>query len=140
MDRKVVNQMENDSPAYRSIAPCFVVADVGATMRWYQSELGFWSDAVPEREPYVFAILFRDEVEIMLQRVANYEKPDIYSSRSGGVWNAYIRTKGLKELWEAVRNNVTIVQPLRQQPYGAWEFEIKDPNGYILVFSEVIEE
>jgi len=28
--------------------------------------------------------------------------------------------------------------PLRKQPYGDWEFEVKDPNGYVLVFSEFI--
>jgi len=28
---------------------------------------------------------------------------------------------------------------LRQQPYGDWEFEIKDLNGYVLVFSELKE-
>ena len=28
---------------------------------------------------------------------------------------------------------------LRQQPYGDFEFEIKDPNGYVLVFSELID-
>ena len=41
--------------------------------------------------------------------------------------------------WKAWRTrypNTTIVQPLRQQPYGNWEFEVKDPNGYVLVFSE----
>ena len=43
----------------------------------------------------------------------------------------------LKDFWELVRNEVTIVKPFRQQPYGAWEFEVKDPNGYILVFSEI---
>jgi hypothetical protein len=25
---------------------------------------------------------------------------------------------------------------LRKQPYGDWEFEVRDPNGYVLVFSE----
>jgi len=123
-------------PEFSSIAPCFAVADVGATMKWYQERLGFWSDPFPENEPYVFAILFRDHVEIMLQRIEGYEKPDLYARRSGGVWDAYIRVQGVKELFEAVRNEVTIVQPLRQQPYGVWEFEIRDPNGYLLVFSE----
>ena len=126
-------------PEYRSIAPVFLVADVGATIQWYQSKLGFWSDPFPATEPYVFAILFRDHVEIMLQRLENYQKPDDYARRPGGVWDAYIRTTGLKELYDAVKDNVTIVQPLRQQPYGAWEFELSDPNGYVLVFSEIEE-
>jgi hypothetical protein len=28
---------------------------------------------------------------------------------------------------------------LRRQAYGDWEFEVKDPNGYELVFSELTE-
>jgi uncharacterized glyoxalase superfamily protein PhnB len=31
---------------------------------------------------------------------------------------------------------VGAVIPMRltQQPYGDWEFEVRDPNGYVLVF------
>ena len=124
------------SPEYGSIAPVFLVADVGATIQWYQSKLGFWSNPFPSTEPYVFAILFRGQIEIMLQRLEDYEKPDDYRRRPGGVWDAYIRTSRLKELYDAVKDEVTIIQPLRQQPYGAWEFEVRDPNGCLLVFSE----
>ena len=62
-------------PEYRSIVPVFSVADVGATMNWYQTKLGFLGDPFPANEPYVFAILFRDNVEIMLQRVEKYQRP-----------------------------------------------------------------
>lgn len=74
----------------------------------------------------------------MFQRVPGYEKPDLYSRRSGGVWDAYIRMEGVKEFYESIKDSVEIVLPLRKQPYGDWEFEVKDPNGYILVFSELI--
>ena len=131
--------MLTDRPTFGAIAPCFPVSDVGATIRWYQLKLGFWGDAFPESEPYVFAILSRDNIEIMLQRVENFQKPDLYFRRGEGVWDAYIRTSGVKKFWESVRENVTIVKPLRQQPYGAWEFEVKDLNGYILVFSAIID-
>jgi len=122
---------------FRAAVPCFSVADVGATIRWYEEQLGFLSDPFPGSEPYLFAILSRDNIEIMLQRIEGYEKPDIYGLRSGGVWDAYIRTEGVRDLYESVREEATIVKPLRQQPYGAWEFEVKDPNGYVLVFSEM---
>ncbi len=46
--------------------------------------------------------------------------------------------EGVKELYEAIRDKVEIKWSLRQQPYGDWEFEVKDLNGYILVFSELI--
>jgi hypothetical protein len=64
----------------------------------------------------VFAILFRDHIEIMLQRVEGYEKPDVYERRPGGVWDAYIRMTGVKEFFAAVKDDATILQPLRQQP------------------------
>jgi uncharacterized glyoxalase superfamily protein PhnB len=120
----------------QSTAPCFPVADISATIRWYEEQLGFTGDPFPDREPYVFAILRRDNIEIFLQRVEGYLKLDLYSKRPGGVWDVYIRTEGVKDFYESVLEHATIVKPLRQQPYGAWEFEIKDPNGYVLVFAE----
>src|SRR5688572_9191731 len=120
----------------RAVAACFPVADVSATIHWYEEQLGFIGDGFPDHEPYVFGILRRDNVEIFLQRVDGYQKPDLYSKRDGGVWDAYIRTEGVKDLYESVRSETTIVQPLRRQFYGAWEFEVKDLNGYILVFAE----
>ncbi len=121
---------------FESLAACFPVADISSTITWYVEQLGFTGDPFPDREPYVFAILRRDDVEIFLQRVEGYQKPDLYSSRPGGVWDAYLRVDGVRDLYEEVREHLTIVQRLRRQPYGNWEFEVKDPNGYILVFSE----
>lgn len=124
-----------------SAAPCFPVADVGVTIRWYEAHLGFAGDPFPEAEPYGFAILLRDDVEIMLQRIDGYHKPDLYDLRDGsGMWDAYIRMKGVKEFYESVREHVEIIRPLEKQFYGDWEFEVKDPNGYVLVFSELIED
>jgi uncharacterized glyoxalase superfamily protein PhnB len=82
----------------------------------------------------------RDGVEIMFQRLDDYQKPDLYRLRSGGVWDAYIRMEGVKEFYEAIKDRVEIRMTLRQQPYGDWEFEVRDPNGYILVFSEELAE
>ena len=122
-----------------SAAPTFPVADVDATIRWYETKLGFTSYPFPENPPHVFASVSRDDVEIMFQRVEGYQKPGLYHLRSGGVWDAYIRMEGVKEFYEAIREKVEINMPLRKQGYGDWEFEVKDPNGYILVFSELTE-
>ncbi len=47
--------------------------------------------------------------------------------------------RGVKDFYESVKDKVEIKMSLRQQGYGDWEFEVKDPNGYILVFSELID-
>lgn len=122
-----------------SAVPTFLVADVGATISWYETELGFTSYPFPANPPYVFASVCRDGIEIMFQLLGGYEKPDLCRLREGGVWDAYIRMEGVKELYELVGDRVEIKSALRQQPYGDWEFEVKDPNGHILVFSELVD-
>ena len=122
-----------------SINPVFTVADVGATIRWYEQELGFSGDPFPAHAPYLFAILRRDDIEIMLQRVPDYQKPDLYDLGNGaGVWDAYLRITGLRKLFDRVKDRLDVKQPLRRQPHGLSEFEVRDLNGYILVFSELI--
>ena len=124
----------------RSTAPVFLVADVAATMRWYLEKLGFDADPFPASPPHAFCILTRDRVEIMLQQLAGYQKPDLFEKRGGGVWNVYVRMEGVRALYETVSKlgDVAIVEPLRRQEYGDTEFVIRDPNGYILVFSEAV--
>jgi len=47
--------------------------------------------------------------------------------------------EGVRDLFQALSNarNVRIVETLRVQPYGDTEFVVEDPNGYVLVFSEL---
>ena len=122
----------------RRATPVFLVGDIAATMRWYQDVLGFEADAVPQRPPHAFCVLRRDDVEIFLQQLDGYQKPDVYDQREGGVWSAYLHTEGVRALYEALRNrpDVTVIQPHHRQPYRQTELEIRDPNGYVLVFAE----
>lgn len=115
--------------------PTFLVADVAATARWYAEHLRFRTAGhVPDREPYVYASVQRDGAEIMLLNLADYRKPDLGSRRPAGMWDAYIRMEGVRAFYEVVRDQPFIKMPLKKQPYGDWEFEVRDPNGYVLVF------
>jgi hypothetical protein len=38
-----------------------------------------------------------------------------------------------------VRQRVELKSKLTKRPYGDSEFEIEDPNGYVLVFGEQID-
>jgi len=125
---------------FKTAAPTFLVADVGATARWYAEALGFRiAGAVPAREPYVYASLQRDGVELMLLGLAGYQKPDLTALRPDGIWDAYVRMRGVRGFYSGVEGQPFIRMPLKKQPYGDWEFEVRDPNGYILVFSELID-
>jgi uncharacterized glyoxalase superfamily protein PhnB len=125
---------------FRSIAPVFAVHDVESTMWWYHVVLGFVPHPFPERPPHAFCVLENGAVEIMLQRLDGYVKPELYGTRAGGVWDIYVRMEGVSELYRVLkrRGDITFLEPLTKQPYGDTEFVIKDPNGYVLVFSELI--
>lgn len=119
----------------KSAVPTFLVADIAATARWYAEQLGFQTAGhVPDHEPYVYASLHRGGAEIMLLSLAHYQKPDLTSLRPAGLWDAYVRMEGVRTLYETIGDQPFIKMPLKKQPYGDWEFEIRDPNGYILVF------
>ena len=119
----------------RSAVPVFLVADVDSTCAWYRQHLGFATAGIfPKRPPASWASLQRDGAEIMLQRLAGYRQPNVYDQRDGGVWHAYIRMNGVSKLYHSIKNEPFITMKLRRQPYGDWEFEVEDVNGYVLVF------
>jgi uncharacterized glyoxalase superfamily protein PhnB len=126
----------NQPMRLNTAAPTFAVADVAATMAWYETMLGFRGFPAPEQPPFVFASLVRDGVELMLMGIEGYRKPDTASLRPDGYWDAYIRMTDVERFYDEVRQRLPIRMPLTRQNYGDREFEITDPNGYVLVFSE----
>ena len=111
----------------RSVAPTFLVAEVGATARWYVDHLEFQlAGHFPDAEPYAYASLQRDGVEIMLLRLAGYQKPDLSVRRPGGLWDAYVRMTGVRNWYEQLKGRPFVQMPLKKQRYGDWEFEVRD--------------
>ena len=123
-------------PKLLSAAPTFLVPDVAITAEWYRVHLGFTASFFPKEPPFVYASLQRDGVEIMLLRQEGYRKPEV--QRAGGVWDAYIRTEGLLEFYGEIREHTPLKSELVKRFYGDSEFEVEDPNGYILVFGEIV--
>jgi catechol 2,3-dioxygenase-like lactoylglutathione lyase family enzyme len=119
----------------QSAVPTFLSPDVAATARWYVDRLGFeLTGHFPNDEPFAYASVQRGRAEIMLLSMRDYRKPDLSARRPEGLWDAYLRMRGVRALYEAWRDEPFIHMPLKHQPYGDWELEVRDPNGYVLVF------
>jgi catechol 2,3-dioxygenase-like lactoylglutathione lyase family enzyme len=119
----------------QSSVPVFLVDDVNATAAWYREQLGFETAGIfPPTGPAAWASLQRDGAEIMLQRLRGYRKDDVYERRDGGVWDAYIRLTGVATFYKTVKGKPFVKKTLEREPYGDWDFEIVDRNGYVLVF------
>ena len=118
-----------------SAVPTFPVPDVGSAIRWYVERLGFeLGGTFPASEPYAYASIHLGPAEIMFLRLPGYAKPDLSVRRPQGIWDAYIRMHGVRDLHAHFEGEAFVRMPLKKQPYGDWEFEVRDPFGYILVF------
>jgi len=123
--------------------PVLQVADVAASVRWYQNTLGFDADPFPAKPPYQFAILRHGNTELMLQRSANAgtRNPTPYR------WDVYLRLEGgrIRKLIQELSallpiEGGRIQRRLERMFYGLCEFEIVDLDGYVICLAEPLRD
>lgn len=139
---------------YRKITTNLMVDNVNETLDFYERILGFGMVmGVPEdsREivanrdantPLDFAVVKRDEVELMFQsrKSLSREIPPFAYQPLGGSLTLYIEVSNAAELYENVKDKVTILKDLHTTFYGMQEFYIRDGNGYVLTFASRQQE
>lgn len=113
---------------FERAVPVLQVADVARSIEWYVALFGFEPDPFPESPPYAFAILRRDDTEMMLQAGTSSRPAD---AREEG-WTVYLRIggDGLLSLAESARRVTPLVRGPERMFYGLVEFEVIDPDGY----------
>jgi hypothetical protein len=104
-------------------------------MPWYK-RIGFEAYYFPPD----FCVLRRDAVKIFLQQEDGYLKPDDPGFRQRGAWNVYIETDNGDALFQELSRqpDVTILRGLCRQEYGQIEFDVMDPNEYVLVLAQPV--
>ncbi len=118
--------------------PVLRVADVARSIEWYKSTLDFDGDPFPPSPPYQFAILRNGETELMLRRGAPQvrERPKQYD------WDVYLRLDGgdFRGLFARCTAAGIVNRRLEQMFYGLAEFEILDPDGYVICLSQLLAD
>lgn len=121
----------------KSVSPNIFVNDINATINFYK-QLGFSvTTTVPEEGNYIFAMMTCETVVFMFQTFESLgnELPTV-SRQKGGSLLLYIQTTGIRDLFDSIKDKVTIIKGLEKTFYGATEFSIEDNNGYLLTFAE----
>jgi catechol 2,3-dioxygenase-like lactoylglutathione lyase family enzyme len=116
---------------FRFSVPVLRVRDVAATVSWYRRHLGFHSEAFPEQGSHEFAILERDGVQLLVRR--EYGEPRQRDAAHSG-WDLYIWVDGvdLARLQASIALSGEVVRPLSPMGSSMAEFEVRDPDGYVL--------
>ncbi len=122
---------------FKSVAPSFVVADAVATAEYYRDVLGFEILGY-FGEPTVFAMVARGGVEFHFGKAdaepqrTNLELRAISS-------DAYIWVDDVEALFkELTASGADIIAGPIRQIYDCVELEVRDCNGFKLVFSQGI--
>ncbi len=123
--------------AISSISPLFIVADVTATLSFYQDMLGFevtFRGPTPEDE--FFGIVRRDGAMIMFKALDEVEPLPNYSRKPTFSWDAYVDVPDPDALAaEFASRGVLFSVPLTDRDDdGVRGFVVKDIDGYGLFF------
>jgi uncharacterized glyoxalase superfamily protein PhnB len=114
-------------------APQFLVDRLDDALAFYEQRLGFARDFVYED---FYASVSRGGAVIHLKCAPKLQAERAHR-KSAEHLDAYLAVSGVRELHdELARRGAPIVKPLATQPWGARDFCVEDPDGYILCFSE----
>jgi uncharacterized glyoxalase superfamily protein PhnB len=120
-----------------TVEPQLFVADIKASLEFFTQKLGF-SIAFTYGEPPFYAQVRRDAAQLNLKHIDSpVINPELRDREQLLSASATVGTSdAIKQLFlEFQSANVTFVQTLKQQPWGARNFVIKDPDGNLLLFA-----
>ena len=119
------------------IAPQFLVVDLDRAIAYYRDKLGFEVDFIYES---FYASVSRDGFAIHLKHVDG-PPPDRAFRKQNEHLDAYIAVSGIRDLFsELQKRGAEVIKPLEERPWACTDFEVEDPDGYVLCFSELKEQ
>ncbi|MEO5860713.1 MAG: VOC family protein [Pyrinomonadaceae bacterium] len=120
---------------FKSVAPSFVVADPVVTAEYYRDVLGFEILGY-FGEPTVFAMVARGGVEFHFGKAeAEPQRTNLELRKISS--DAYIWVDDVEELFEELTaSGADIIAGPIHQIYDCIELEVRDCNGFKLVFSQ----
>lgn len=125
----------------QKLSPILWTKDLKATILFYETVLGFTGKSnFPN-----FVSLTREAIEIMF--IVPQDEPEECKDPNGIqeffpksmlTGSIFIVTDHIDELWESVKDKVTIKSAIDNREYLMRDFSILDNNGYELVFGQDI--
>ena len=125
---------------YKNITTNLMVASVDASVKFYQEVLGLEVVAsVPAKNQTLqFAILAKEAMTLMLQEKENLSE-ELAAEKIQPSITLYITVENFEEFYTTIKSKYPIYTEPHKTFYGANEFAITDPDGYVLTFTEYKE-
>ncbi len=122
----------------KKLSPNFAVKNIKETVDFYEENFGFkLVMAVPETQDgveqalsndkeYVYAMLQKDSVELMLQRSDSFKKDVIFAKdlTMGATVSFYMEIEGIKDFYRTLQDKKLQITELKTTWYGMQEFYV----------------
>jgi catechol 2,3-dioxygenase-like lactoylglutathione lyase family enzyme len=127
---------KNDTPHLAAAYPQALVADVKGAAEFYREKLGF-RVVYLYGEPPFYALVARGGAWINSRP---FDAPARYRREGeADVLTANIPVQGINMLCLELRaRGVDFAQTLKEEPWGATDFIVRDPDGNLLCFASVV--
>ena len=120
------------------VTPMLATENLAQTIEFYTEKLGFECRGLyPDAQNPCWASLWKDDAEIAFS-LTNGDSKIPKPTLTGSIY--FYVDAGIEELWEALKEKVTIEYQIEDMNYGMREFGIRDSNGYLLNFGQNIEK
>jgi catechol 2,3-dioxygenase-like lactoylglutathione lyase family enzyme len=121
-------------PTFSQVTPRLPVRNLRRTTAFYAEHLGFLVDVEwPEAQP-TFAILCRDATRI------GFFEPTEHQPGPIGYVELCVEVTDARALHDLLQAEVPIEWGPEVYSYGRREFAIRDPDGYLIIFTEPTDE
>lgn len=99
-------------------------------------------ETVPDKEPFVFVWMKRDEVSVFLNDVnaAAHDYPGAAKLPQGGTAALFFIVSDVDGYHATVAPRAKVIMPIKTQFYGMREFAVTDPDGHIITFAERVTD
>ncbi len=118
----------------KTVSPRLPIADARRTIKFYTQVLGFRASPWPEDAP-TFLLLDRDDVRIAFDVVPGCE-PQTGESAGG----FYLEVEDVRTVHKSIKARVKVEWGPEVYHYGRREFAIRDPDGYLIIFTEKTDD
>lgn len=121
----------------KQLIPMMESDDMQATLDFYTQTLGFEVYDVAKNESGIYwCSLYRDDAEIM------FTDRNAHSKERKATFNGvlYFYPDNVDELWQELKDKVTVEWTPQDFGYGMYDFAIRDNNDFILAFGQVVKD
>ncbi|MCV9966476.1 VOC family protein [Pararhizobium sp. BT-229] len=122
-------------PVLAAVEPQLFVSDINAACDFYADKLGFQTVFLYGGPPF-YAQVQRDTVRLNLRHTDSPAFDDRFRQSQPDALSATVTLEDAAPLFEEFQaSGATFHQLLRQEPWGAKTFIVRDPDGNLLAFA-----